>query len=340
MESSIPPPSNEQKPRLSLKRRKPSNTKKDTKKDTHRENKKLGLLLTRVSIPPSAPKLKREIVDKLQHSEARKLTSEPVDKGSSCQNKGVPRVCVENEVVSPPNSSGSAMDANRCEEASGYAKTDLKTSPPSAKDGGCRAKTNLKTSPPSVKDGGCLSKKISGCKVGRSNVEGGAASRTNAPCVTSSPRSGTPESQRTESHTDAAANTAANSAECAAKGTNSCSDGNLEGNYSSCKEIGERGKEDGLGNLCFCPLCQRDLTKFTKDRREQHLNRCCDAESAKRTEVGGAGSGGGGEHTCVMCRKAFTDLQVSRENRELWVWPCASLWTSYLNALAYLISKA
>lgn len=70
---------------------------------------------------------------------------------------------------------------------------------------------------------------------------------------------------------------------------------------------GGEGEGSGLGDLFFCHLCQKDLTKFTAARRQLHLNRCCDTDSAREKAVKESGQ----ESSCVICHKKFTDLQVT-----------------------------
>lgn len=90
----------------------------------------------------------------------------------------------------------------------------------------------------------------------------------------------------------------------------------LDGISSECVEEpdgSQRGQGssfgEGLGDLFFCHVCQRDLTKSSILRRQQHMNKCCDAAAASDSSRGGSGSKA--ELSCVVCRKKFSDEQVN-----------------------------
>lgn len=68
----------------------------------------------------------------------------------------------------------------------------------------------------------------------------------------------------------------------------------------------------GLGDLYFCQICQKELTRYSTAQREQHINRCCDKVEEAQEEDGKASrevkhSG----HICVLCKKTLKTEKVS-----------------------------
>ena len=68
----------------------------------------------------------------------------------------------------------------------------------------------------------------------------------------------------------------------------------------------------GLGDLFFCQICQKELTRYSTTQREQHINRCCDKVEEAQEEDGRAG----GEMDksgliCVLCKKTLKTEKVS-----------------------------
>ena len=67
----------------------------------------------------------------------------------------------------------------------------------------------------------------------------------------------------------------------------------------------------GLGDLFFCQICQKELTRYSTAQREQHINRCCDKVEEAQEEDGRPG----GEveksgHICVLCKKTLKTDRV------------------------------
>ena len=80
----------------------------------------------------------------------------------------------------------------------------------------------------------------------------------------------------------------------------------------ACREHVNEGRnppavveDENLGELFFCHICQKDLTKFDLARRQTHINRCCDDEQkVEPSEVQ--------QHMCVLCKKAFHNEAVRK----------------------------
>lgn len=94
------------------------------------------------------------------------------------------------------------------------------------------------------------------------------------------------------------------------KHINSCLDGDADGrnresilSVATCENIGE--------DLFFCQLCQKDWSKMNSQRRQQHINRCCD-QAGKAEEMPPLNTAIPIQLQCPICGKGFKSSKVSR----------------------------
>lgn len=101
------------------------------------------------------------------------------------------------------------------------------------------------------------------------------------------------------------------------KHINSCLDG---GSGSSNREnVTSDATFESVGEeLCFCQLCQKDLTRMNSQRRQQHINRCCD-EASKSEETPPLVNTVPPQVQCPICGKGFKSLKVSSTFGDLFV---------------------
>ncbi len=92
------------------------------------------------------------------------------------------------------------------------------------------------------------------------------------------------------------------------KHINSCLDG---GSGSSNREnVSSDAACEGIGeDLFFCQLCQKNLSRMNSQRRQQHINRCCD-QAGKAEEMPPLNTAPA-QLQCPICGKGFKSSKVS-----------------------------
>lgn len=95
------------------------------------------------------------------------------------------------------------------------------------------------------------------------------------------------------------------------KHINSCLD-NGPNNRITESALTEPAGEGIEEDLFFCQLCQKDLSKMNSQRRQQHINRCCDqASKAKEmSHLNGVQGQTSNQLQCPLCGKGFKSSKV------------------------------
>lgn len=76
-------------------------------------------------------------------------------------------------------------------------------------------------------------------------------------------------------------------------------------------ELSVTHPDEGLGEFFFCHICQKELTRFSASRRQQHINRCCDTvEQQQWNDAAVNEQDALSAFSCLLCEKRFKTEKV------------------------------